>query len=48
MAQGKVYRELRGIYPFQNNMNMTNMQQVTPLPEQIPVLVPQEGHHPGT
>lgn len=36
------------MYPFQNNMNMTNMQQVTPLPEQIPVLVPQEGHHPGT
>ena len=29
-------------------MNVTNMQQVTPLPEQIPVLVPQEGHHPST
>lgn len=48
MAQGKVYRELRGKYPFQNNTNMTNMQQVTPCLSKFQYLCSRKDTHPST
>lgn len=39
------FTERHEVYTFSQNItNMTNMQQVTLLPEQIPMLEPQEGH----